>query len=168
MKILMSSMRFSLALLIFSLHCWAEEGERRTLAGTKSFYVMVDSTFAPPISGLSNDIIKADIEKQLRSFGIAVDVPPDLPPVVLRITCFGSSGFLGVSLKVVQHVALLRDPQIRVLIETWGVSDTATAQPGTTFSAQSFRDAVQKLMNQLTLAWLAENLDVRPPVIFGK
>ena len=93
-----------LGLLALCSFCTAEEeGDPRSLAGIKAVYVMVDSSH---VSGLSNDIVKTEVEAQLRSFGITVGKPP----ILLRVSYFGAPGVMyGVFVNVSQRVALIAD-----------------------------------------------------------
>lgn len=139
--------------------CFSEEGDARSLKGIKAVYVMVDSAVAAAVPGLNNDIVKAEVEAQLRSFGITVDKPP----ILLRVSYIGAPGLMyGVFLKLSQRVALERNPSIQVLINTWGTDRTVMSGVANNFAAidwtgQTIHDAIKELVNQFLAVWLDQN-----------
>jgi hypothetical protein len=152
------------SLLTLCSCCMAQKDGQHSLAGIKTVYVMVDSAVSDPgVPGLTSKVIKSDVEAQLRSFGIAVGPSP----IVFKVSYFGAPGVLfGVSVDVVQRVALLRDPSIQVLLKTWKTDYTETTGVATNWAAlkwtaQTIRDSTEKLVNEFLTAWLIENPDVK-------
>jgi hypothetical protein len=151
------------AVLAFCSCGMAQKDGQHSLAGIKTVYIMVQPYVDAAVPGLAADVIKRDVEVQLRSFGIAVGPSP----ILFRVSYLGAPGLLfGVQVKVTQRVALVRDPSVQALLTTWETSDTQTTGvennwAALNWTAQTIRDSTEKLVNEFLVAWLIENPDFK-------
>jgi hypothetical protein len=142
----------------------AQQDGQHSLAGIKTVYVMVEGYVKDPgVPGITTNIIKSNVEAQLRSFGIATGPSP----ILFCVDYLGVPGTLfSVNVRVMQRVALVRDPSIQVLLRTWKTdyfetSGVANNWAALNWTAQSIRDSTEKLVNEFLMAWLIENPDFK-------
>jgi hypothetical protein len=142
-----------------------EAENQRSLAGIREVYVLVDDTHladgtGSTLPGLTKDVLESDVEAQLRSGGIN---PQGNGPLFIVRYFVVLEKMYSVSISVMQWVQLVRDPNVKALIETWSTGDSATAVKTSNWTVQTIRDSLQKQVNQFIDAWLVENLGVKPP-----
>jgi hypothetical protein len=147
-----------------------DEGENKhTLAGVTEVFVIVDDTGSTlpglggsTLPGLTDKIIESDIEGSLRAWGIDSQEGSRILFFVDYIVV-PEKGFYSISIKVMQWVQLVRDPNVKVLISTWSTADSATNTNANApnWTVQTIRDALRKLMDKFIAAWLSENPRVK-------
>lgn len=135
------------------------EGDPHSLAGITKVLVLVKSA-GPQLPGLSDDVIRTDVEAQLGMWGIN---PGADPPIIFHIT-YSVAPEMGAYFSFIniwQWVEPVRDPSIRALISTWSTADSVTNAKPNTVTPQALREAIHKLVSQFLAAWLGENPDAK-------
>ena len=141
-----------------------EEYTRKTLAGLKDVYVVVE-----PIkdeaerAGLRRDQVTTDVELKLRQASITVlgehaTFPAGTALLYVNVHAFESPGLdlyaYSVEVQVHQQVRLIRDPTVTVLTATWSTGSLGLAGPA---YLSSVRDVVRDQTDQFINAYLAAN-----------
>lgn len=137
--------------------------ERATLAGLGGVHVIVEDLHDDlKRGGLSETILRTDVELRLRSVGIRVMTETE--HLAVRYAAFVHVAVAGlqaqplagyvatVNVSLMQHVRLERDQSIRILAATWSATELVTG-PSTEIIRRSVRDLVDGFAN----AYLAAN-----------
>ncbi len=141
-------------------------GERETLTGLKSVYVLVTVSQYLMESGLSDAALRADAERGLRSAGIRVATETELPALpgspVLGVVVNGGLvqsttgqelGYIAnVEVALHQLARLEQNSSIRSIAVTWSVEKIVISP-----SAEAVHQAVHDLTAQFVNAYLAVN-----------
>ena len=136
-------------------------GENVTLRGIKAVVVSVEPMDSrAEKDGLTTDLLRTDVELQLRKAGIKVVPISRASPEYLyvRLTVAKSDlRIYGYSVEVQfnQMVQLVRDPQIFTYATTWAAIYAATAPEGG-FQRHA-RDTVSDLLDKFINAYLEQN-----------
>ena len=130
----------------------AEDKEitRMTLRGIKEVNVVIES-IEPEIQslGLTQDQVKADVERKLREANIAVspDIERGRPALYLYVQVIRPEKlnrlFYSISLSVLQNVVLERDPNVKTNTDTWLVR-----MLGMSSGTEAIRSDIRSLLDQ--------------------
>lgn len=154
-----------LALLILVIPLTAQEIDRAPLRGMDGIRVLVED-IRPDAeqNGLYRTQIEADVELRLRKAGIRIFSEeehkriPSLPYLHIRIGTVRNDKFLiyavSINVSLVQHVALVRDSNIRLLASTWNKEHVGTVG---VYVIGNIRGTVGDLVDQFANDYLAAN-----------